>query len=1015
MRKKLIATLTALTVITCAAGIISACGGGEHSHSFSKEWSADGTHHWHACTVAGCTEKESYAQHNFSENKCTVCQYEKKEIPVVKDTVTEDESKTVTTLIYNDTRVQLLSETLVRIEDKTGGAFEDRQSYIVVNKSDWGAKVEYSLEKTSGGNVIKTTKFAVEIPTGGSAEDITVTDASGDTLYCYTGKTGTNLYLPSPSDELSSWYFTDSPRVIPSSYGYSPNESGAPLQGWEFEEGATDIYVFVPDGSYRSFSKDFITLTGQSEMVELKTFGQWDSRFYAYTEQTALQQIKDYREKGFAIDVLVVDTDWRDASAGWGYDINTSLFPDMERFLKEAHKLGANVCFNDHPQPVGGNNLLDKEEVAYRNEKLTMLLAMGADNWWYDRNWSVELNKINPEYSRYATGMYAYQWITQSYLESITDVNEYARRAVIMGNVDGNHNGSYVYASDLSAHRYSIQWSGDIGAKGNWLRQEIEGAVFAGAELGLPYVSADIGGHNVDPSNEEYARWFQYGALSPILRVHCWNDTVKDGRMPWNYGATAEEVAHTYQDMRYRLLPLYYALAHENYQTGLPIIRRLDINYPKYAEAKNNDEYLLGDYILVAPIYSWTGNDSREVFLPEGTWIDVWTGTRYSGPDTVTVKHGIKTSPVFVREGALVALARNMTNVDEKDWSEMSLEIYPSANYAARTIVYEDDTKTVGYKDNKFRTTDIAMSCVGNTLKIEIGAAQGNFSGERAFTERVWNLRLHTNPNWGKVKSVKVNGKEVTTQTLAQVNYNAGGRPFAFTGGALDGEVSAFTLQTETGKAYAIEIEYDSVVDSGKNIDYDATALKFTVAVSECAETSVNLTELGTVDWVSYGYNSGSSIDYRKNGKTLFSSPVDKHLMLDSPTLQYRGSQIKTGLQKVYSDGNRKLSNTVSGGTRNAIGYDFTISTTGGKESIVLYLGGNNTLAKLTVRDRAGNVKTVLLGERDRADFIQKVVIEVDGGASTLSLDYAPVACKANDMATNSYVIMYCGYIAGKN
>ena len=141
-----------------------------------------------------------------------------------------------------------------------------------------------------------------------------------------------------------------------------------PLQGWEFEENVTDIYLFLPAGNYRNFSSDFVSLTGQSEMVELKTFGQWDSRYYAYNEQTALQQIKDYQEKGFAIDVLVVDTDWRDASGGFGYDINTTLFPDMERFLEEAHKLGVNVCFNDHPQPNGGNNLLDKEEVAYRSQ-----------------------------------------------------------------------------------------------------------------------------------------------------------------------------------------------------------------------------------------------------------------------------------------------------------------------------------------------------------------------------------------------------------------------------------------------------------------------------------------------------------------------------------------------------------------------------------------------------------------------------------------------------------------------
>ena len=94
--------------------------------------------------------------------------------------------------------------------------------------------------------------------------------------------------------------------------------------------------------------------------------------------------IDTYHEKGFAIDVLVVDTDWRVmGSGGIGYDINTDLFPNMEEFLKQAHEKGANICFNDHPEPVKGtSNILDNAEVNYRNEKLTLLLAMGVDYWW---------------------------------------------------------------------------------------------------------------------------------------------------------------------------------------------------------------------------------------------------------------------------------------------------------------------------------------------------------------------------------------------------------------------------------------------------------------------------------------------------------------------------------------------------------------------------------------------------------------------------------------------------------
>ena len=235
-----------------------------------------------------------------------------------------------------------------------------------------------------------------------------------------------------------------------------------------------------------------------------------------------------------------------------------------------------------------------------------MILSLGLDYWWYDRNWSVSLNKVDPDISVYAFGMYAFQWVTNEYLESITDLNEYAKRALIMGNVDGCLHGKWMYASDISAHKYSIQWTGDIGTDTTALSQEIYATVFGGAEVGLPYMSSDLGGHTAAVSNDMYIRWLQYGALSTICRVHCTNvDQIgQDGRMPWLFGETAEEVVHEYVDMRYRLLPLYYSLARENYDTGLPIMRRTDIMYPQYAEASRNDQYMLGDNILIAPLDS---------------------------------------------------------------------------------------------------------------------------------------------------------------------------------------------------------------------------------------------------------------------------------------------------------------------------------------------------------------------------------------------------------------------------
>ncbi len=1021
MNTKKIDRIFALAVMSFAfvagAHILTACGGetSEHVHTFdTSSWvNTDPDYHWHKATCEHTDEVTDKAKHEFVDYVCKVCGYEKQ---FEGTKLTEDKSYSVATLVYGDTRIQLLTDSLVRIENKSNGKYEDRNSYIVYNRDSFGDKVTYSTQRTDDGYKISTQNYTVNIPTGSKAEGMYITDANGERIFTYMGVTGTNLYLPSPSDELSSWYFTDSPRVIPSEYGYSVSSNTAPKQGWEFDENATDIFVFLPHGDYKTFTSDYVALTGRTEMLPLKTLGYWESRYHAYTQEEAMGTIDGYLDREYSLDTFTVDTDWR-VGGGVGYEINTELFPDMKGFLQQAHEKGLNILFNDHPEPKSGTtNLLDKDEVAYRNENLLELMKLGVDYWYFDRNWSVALNRIHPAYSRYATGMYAYHWITSKYYEDLAKDGEYARRTMMQANVDGCFNGSWVYASDISAHRYAIQWTGDTGTDESWLQEELEGAVMAGAEIGLPFVSADLGGHKAQNSPNSYMRWMQYGALSPVMRTQCTN--TENGRMPWLYGDTAEEVVHTYQDIRYRLLPLYYALTRENYETGLPVIRRLDIKYPQYVEASRNDEYLLGDNILVAPISEAKGNDKRDVFLPDGKWIDVWSGKRYVGPQTIEVAHGIKTSPIFVREGSLVALARNMQNVDKKDWSELSLDVYPSADYSAETTVYEDDAETLAYADGKYRKTDISMNCDGNTLKINIGKASGSFDGKRAFTDRKWNVRLHKNPDWGDIKSVKVNGKAVTTTAVAAISYDNGGRPFAFSGGALDGDINTFTVDTNVDSAYEIEIEYASTAASGTNADYDDTGVSFKISSSAYSETGINLTELGATDWVSFGYNSGIGIDYKKNGPRLFSSPKNSRELVNSIcSADHMAAPFKSGAEKTYTDGSRKSSQTVRGGTKNAIGYNFTVKTTGAREKIVLYIGGNNCISKLTVRDRAGNVKTLRFGGRSKNDFIQKVEIDIEAGeAGELFMTYSPiVSTLKSERETDARVSLYCGYIAPRD
>ena len=211
------------------------------------------------------------------------CKPKGKDSPTTTTTQTQKPNDTekggVTVVELGNVRIQLLSETIVRIENKGPKGFEDRPSYIVLNRENYD-KVNYTVEKQNGVTLIKTAKYTVHLPDGGSAEDTYITNAQDEKLWAYSdaGRTDTNVYLPSPSDELKSWYFTDSPRIIPSEYGYSRTDDTTYLQDWDFDNNALDVFVFLPDGDYSQFCSDYVKVTGTSEMVGLQTLGYWDCK-----------------------------------------------------------------------------------------------------------------------------------------------------------------------------------------------------------------------------------------------------------------------------------------------------------------------------------------------------------------------------------------------------------------------------------------------------------------------------------------------------------------------------------------------------------------------------------------------------------------------------------------------------------------------------------------------------------------------------------------------------------------
>lgn len=607
-------------------------------------------------------------------------------------------------IISGNVRVQFLSENIIRIEYGEKGKFCNDNTFFIPNKSNYDTKVTYALKN----GAIVFGEYELYVPENAKS-------LAGVCLYKNGNKVYTYKKLAN-SGELSSLYKTpevfaisDTPRIIIPEGGYSVDRKGE----YKIEENVQDVYLLLCKKDAKFLRKLYVELAGKPELVRLSVLGGWNSKYYAYTEEEAKQLILDYEKHNVPLDVMVIDTDWRSCEHGWGYDINTKLFPDMKRFMDYAHEHGVEIMFNDHPEPVNGTQVFAPEEIEYRERNLQSLMDKGLDIWWYDRNWLTKLISPSSNVPYETLGLYLFEDITRHHYQKQVGSKEVYRRPVIMGNIVNIFNGTYSGITDSASHRYSIQWTGDIDSLPNFLAQEIDNLIKCG-DNAIPYMNSDCGGHLGNPDKELFIRWMQYGALSPVFRPHCTN-SVERTREPWVYDEETFNIVREYNNLRYRLLPVIYKNAYNAYETGEPIFKALGWEYPEDKRAlKLNDEYMLGNDILIKPIVG-----ALFAVVEEKYFIDPVTAVYYNGRE-------LKGEPIATAEYQKLDI--NLAHVSP----EKGVPVY---NFSARfntnvkfdkdkrLFLRSDDGATVwidGVKVHEDKTTHPAMYFPLGTVQKDI-------------------------------------------------------------------------------------------------------------------------------------------------------------------------------------------------------------------------------------------------------------------------------------------------------
>ena len=478
----------------------------------------------------------------------------------------------------------------------------------------------------------------------------------------------------------------------------------------------------------------FTTLAGRQQLPPYWAFAPWKARDYHRNRQEVEEDIDRYRQLGLPASVILIDSPW--ATNYNTYEFNPLQFDDAKKMIAHLHDEGYKLIlwhtawidnktnrpgeqgFADKiPTDVPATNYAEAERNGYflhRPDGSTYVndwwkgsgslidftnpaakkwwqaqvgkaIAMGADGFKDDDaegNFLVDVKFASGEDQRLVRNRYAVDY-NHAVAEALTERK-------------GKDWVLFQRCGTSGSNGLPLFWSGDNDANFS-TENGLPTVVTAGLNAGMSGISlwmSDLGGYNkrsrYDGDNVLFARWTQYSALSPGMEVM---SQLNLG--PWDYGDEALRIYRQYSVLHMSLFPYRYAAAQESARNGLPMMRALVLMHQDDPDAREAEtEYYFGPDLLVAPVLSPV--TERAVYLPEGNWIDYWSGARLTGRRTLAAAAPLDRIPLYVREGAILPKIPDdvMTLVppgEYKDQTVKSLdnrrvyEIYPGAQLRSIT------------------------------------------------------------------------------------------------------------------------------------------------------------------------------------------------------------------------------------------------------------------------------------------------------------------------------------------
>ena len=620
-------------------------------------------------------------------------------------------------LVCCNARFTVITPGCVRIEYAENGTFSDSPSLFAEGgRIDIPCGAHVTQRLTEDGAFVETECFTLLYKGGKFSHDTLsarIHTGSVDTVWHWGDKNAENLggtlatldgvdgFRPLPDGILAKdgWYMLD--------------DSGTPVleDGWVCNGNAdsiTDVYLFAYGRNYKAALKSLAAASGKMEMPRKYFFGSWYSRWWRYTSEQYLAIVDEYDKNDFPLDIMVMDMEWHHHDWSWqegdmryafgyghagenmgwtGYTWNRRVIPDPEGLIKSLHEKGVAVTLNDHPAdgvrdtdetyPEFLRILHEKnycEQVPTIKERQTQreieglkrpgvenyrfnagsrdymeaffksthdkIEAQGVDFWWLDWQQDAIYGTVNGIH-----GLSHLRWLNRLYY--------------LRSEKSGKRGQSFSRWGGFGDHKHPAYFSGDTVTGWDTFAFVVQMTASAG-NAGCFWWSHDTGGF-YDPApvkqSEVYVRWVQFGALSAALRLHVCGDEKID-RRPWTWGEPYCSAMRKMFHLRSRLMPYIYSSAYLSRRDSVPFLRPLYIENSECEEAyKHPGTYYVGPAMIACPVVTPGSGDNMmvrtELWLPNGTWYDFFSGEKHEGGHIVC-ENDLFSFPLFVKAGAPV-------------------------------------------------------------------------------------------------------------------------------------------------------------------------------------------------------------------------------------------------------------------------------------------------------------------------------------------------------------------------